>query len=206
MSTIQEDAKPFHGPQLAGTLMTPEEFDAADNWDEDYDYELIRGILVVTPPVDAGERGSNEKLGHLLLSYQETHPQGSSLDLTLPENYIRTADSRCRADRVIWAGLGRMPNVRKDPPNIAVEFVSDGKRNRQRDYVDKRNEYMTAGLDEYWIIDRFRRMMTAIRNGQPDLVIGETEIYRTSLLPGFELPLAQLLAVAGVVVDDYANG
>ena len=199
MSTIQEDAKPFHGPQLAGTLMTPEEFDAADEWDEDYDYELIRGILVVTPPVDASERGPTEKLGHLLLSYQETHSEGSSLDLTLPENYIRTADSRRRADRAIWAGLGRMPNVRKDPPNIAVEFVSAGKRNRQRDYVDKRNEYMTAGLDEYWIIDRFRRMMTAVRHGQPDLVIGETETYRTSLLPGFELPLAQLLVVADAI-------
>jgi Uma2 family endonuclease len=92
-----------------------------------------------------------------------------------------------------------MPNVQKDPPNIAVEFVSAGKRNRQRDYVDKRNEYMTAGLDEYWIIDRFRRMMTAVRRGQPDLVIGETEVYRTTLLPGFELPLAQLLAVADAI-------
>ena len=93
-----------------------------------------------------------------------------------------------------------MPNVRKDPPTIAVEFVSAGKRDRQRDYVIKRKEYLAAGLAEYWIIDRFRRVLTVFRSQQgsvEELVIREGDVYRSSpLLPGFELPLASLLAVS----------
>ena len=52
---------------------------------------------------------------------------------------------------------------------------------------------------EYWIIDRFRRTMTVYRNpprAPAEQVVAENEVYRTDLLPGFELPLARLLAVA----------
>lgn len=33
------------GLELNGTLMTPEEFDAVEEYDEDYRYELIHGVL-----------------------------------------------------------------------------------------------------------------------------------------------------------------
>ena len=49
---------------------------------------------------------------------------------------------------------------------------------------------------EYWVIDRFRRIMTVYRARKPEQVIQENEVYRPSLLPGFELPLAKLLTVA----------
>jgi len=186
-------------PEMAGMRMSPEEFDAVEEWDEDYNYELVEGVLVVVPPVSESERGPNEMLGYWLLRYKEDHPQGSSLDLTLPENLVKTPRSRRRADRVLWTGLGRMPNLRKDRPTIAVEFVSAGKRSAQRDYVQKRDEYLVAGLKEYWIIDRFRRRMTVYRREQGEvveLVIRERDGYTTDLLPGFQLPLTRLLAVS----------
>lgn len=186
-------------PAMAGMRMSPEEFDSVCEWDEDYDYELVQGVLVVVPPVSEGERGPNELLGYWLLSYQERHPQGASLDLTLPESMIQTPDCRRRADRAIWTGLGRLPDVRRDRPTIAVEFVSAGKRGVQRDYLQKRDEYLAAGLLEYWIIDRFRRQMIAIRNeaGQPrEVVVPEGQVYTTPLLPGFKLPVGDLLARA----------
>jgi Uma2 family endonuclease len=186
-------------PGLAGTLMTPEEFDAAEIGDELYDYELINGVLVVSPPPLESERDPNEELGHLLRTYREQHPQGAALDKTLPEQTIRTAANRRRADRLIWAGLGRVPNPRVDLPTIIAEFVSKERRDRQRDYVEKRREYMELRVAEYWIIDRFRRIMTVVRNlpdGPQDHTIGEHEVYRTPLLPGFELPLARLFALA----------
>jgi Uma2 family endonuclease len=183
------------GLDWAGTLMTPEEFDSAEEWDENYVYELIHGVLVVSPAPLEEERGPNEELGFLLALYQRQHAQGAALDATLPEHHIRTHDSRRRADRVMWAGLGRMPNPRRDPPAIVVEFVSEGKRNRRRDYVEKRAEYLAAGIREYWIIDRFRRSMTVCRAEGEDLVIPADGTHRTPILPGFELPLAPLLAV-----------
>jgi Uma2 family endonuclease len=143
-------------PQMAGMRMSPEEFDAVEEWGEDYFYELVRGVLVVVPPPSEGERGPNELLGYWLLHYREHHPQGSALDYTLPENMIKTPLSRRRADRVIWTGLGRLPVVQRDRPTIAIEFVSEGKPNARRDYIEKRDEYLELGLLEYWIIDRFR--------------------------------------------------
>lgn len=199
MSTIESDVIARVTPEMAGIRLSPEEFDTIEEWDEDYKYELVHGVLVVVPPPSEGERGPNEILGHWLLTYQESHPEGAALDWTLPENLIKTHDSRRRADRVIWTGLGRTPRARKDLPTIAVEFVSAGKRDARRDYVDKRDEYMVVGLLEYWIIDRFRRTMTVIRRDGKQVretVVQETEVYTTPLLPGFELPLARLLGVA----------
>lgn len=182
-------------PELNGTLMTPLEFDGAEEYDEGWRYELIHGVLVVNPIPSDAQVGPNEFLGFLLLLYQQG-PEGASLDATLPERYIRTKVSRRLADRVIWAGLGRQPDTRRDLPTIAVEFVSPGKRNRLRDYEEKRKEYLEAGISEYWLFDRFDRRLTVFRRRRKEKVIGEGEIYQTELLPGFDLALQDVLAVA----------
>lgn len=189
------------GPSSAGIMLTPEEFDALpeEAFDDRYRYQLIRGVLVVSPVAAAAERGPNDLLGSLLLIYQETQPQGSALDATLPEQTIPTATNRRRCDRAIWVGLGRIPDVEKDLPAIVVEFVSSSRRDFLRDYEDKRREYAEAGVVEYWIIDRFRRIMTVHRNtpgGPAVVVVRESENYQTDLLPGFVLPLSRLLAQA----------
>lgn len=198
--------RPIIGPDSAGILMTPEEFDALEPeyWDENYRYQLINGVLVVTPPPLEEERDPNQLLGHLLLSYQEQHPEGRSLDKTLYEHEIRVRNIR-RADRVIWAGLGRRPRRKKDFPTIIVEFVSAGKRNWLRDYVTKRDEYLARGVKEYWIINRFDHTMTVFqsqRKRAKKLLVKSAEVYRTPLLPGFDLPLGQLFALADSWEED----
>src|SRR5512142_427533 len=65
-----------------GMLMTPEEFDAAEIDDDLYIYELIRGVLIVSPRPSESERDPNEELGYLLRSYQAEHSQASPLDKT----------------------------------------------------------------------------------------------------------------------------
>ena len=200
MSMAPAEPEIVLGPESAGLLMTPEEFDSIREYDETYRYELINGVVVVRPIPLPEETNPNEILGHYLLNYQEDHPQGSALDLTLPQQYVATASGRRLADRLIWAGLGRLPNIKIDRPTIAVEFVSGGKRDRVRDYVDKRREYGAIPVPEYWIIDRFQRTLTVIRNlptGQKERVVGETEAYESPCLPGFIVPLAKLLEAAG---------
>lgn len=189
------------GFDSAGLRMTPEEFDAIQegDYDELYRYELIDGVLVVNGIPLESQASPNEYLGGLLHVYKSFHPEGSALDETLQERYIRLPNSRRLADRVIWAGLGRRPNPKLDVPTIAIEFVSASKRNRKRDYETKRDEYLSLGAVEYWIIDRFQRTLTAYRamEGAPSArIIGENDVFETDLLPGFELPLDQLLAHA----------
>src|SRR5262249_20962443 len=145
-----------------------------------------------------GELDPNEELGYWLRTYKDHHPEGHCVDKTTMERTIRVGDNRRRADRAIWIGLGRIPKP-TDPPTVAVEFVSKRKRDRHRDYVTKRDEYMAAKVKEYWIIDRFDRCLVVFsRQGGKvkQTVYREHQVYRTPLLPGFELPLAKLLALA----------
>lgn len=199
-AVLKKPTRPY-GPEANGLKMSPEEFDRAE-FQEGWRYELVNGVVVVSPIPSEGEVDPNEELGHWLRTYQESHPQGSSLDKTLPEREVRAGKNRRRADRLIWAGLGRRPR-RHEPPTIIVEFVSRRKRDRLRDYEDKRDEYLKIHVKEYWLIDRFQRIMTVfVRQGSKfrRRVVREEQAYRTLLLPGFILPLAKLLALA----DDWS--
>lgn len=182
------------GPDDNGMLMTPEEFDRAD-FDDAWSYELVNGVLIVTPLPLEEEVDPNEELGHPLRRYRDEHSEGHHLSGTLFERYVKAGKNRRRADRVIWAGLERNPR-RGERPTIIVEFVSRRRRDRRRDYAVKSDEYMRAGIKEYWIIDRFDKTMTVITRARGKVrkqLIAETESYQTNLLPGFVLPLGRLL-------------
>ena len=86
------------------------------------------------------------------------------------------------------------------PADFVVEVLSP--ESRGRDTVDKLREYSECGVKEYWIIDRFERTMTVFRPAEKkpeQQIVGENDVYRTPLLPDFELPLSRLLRVA----DDW---
>jgi Uma2 family endonuclease len=187
------------GPRSAGLLLTPTEFDRATGI-RGWRYELINGVLVVSPTPSRQERDPNEELGYWLRQYQAGHPQGSSLDLTLAEEELETrqGQDRRRVDRAIWAGLGRDPEE-GEVPTIVAEFVSAGKVNQERDYIVKRAEYREIGVRQYWVIDRFKRTLTVYTFGgeqDEERVIAEGSTFETPLLPGFVLDLKRLLALA----------
>ncbi|MGD9853907.1 MAG: Uma2 family endonuclease [Planctomycetaceae bacterium] len=184
------------GPESSGLLMSKEEFRAVEEWDESYRYELIHGVVVVSPPPAEGERGPNDEFSHWLRLYRDTHPQGSSFNDTLYEQEIDTGPCIRRADRVIWAGLGRQPNTKTDVPTIVIEIVSKRRRDQRRDYEEKRKEYAAIGVQEYWVFDRFRRTLSVCRGNEVSRIVKAAETYETPLLPGFELPVGKLLAVA----------
>lgn len=179
-----------------GTLMTSAEFDDVEEYDPDYRYELIHGVVIVNPIPGGSETSPNDQVGYLLRFYAVTHPNGSIIDETLPEQYVfLPSGNRRKADRLIWTGLGRTPNLQHDIPTIAIEFVSKSRRDRRRDYEEKRDEYRMLGIREYWVIDRFRRQLTVFR-GDEEIVLNEADHYHPPLLPGFELPLAKILQFA----------
>ena len=116
-------------------------------------------------------------------------PRARRSTSTLAEETIETRKNRRRADRVIWAGLGRLPGPH-EAPTIVIEFVSEGKVNQERDYVVKRAEYREIGVKEYWIIDRFAKTMTVhIFGGERDeeLMIPASQDLRDSQASGLRV-------------------
>src|SRR5271165_655921 len=103
MDSSPSVAHPMIGPRSAGTRMTVEEFDVtpASRFVRGYRYEVINGVLVVTPPVSDAEADPNDELGHLLRTYKETGPQGSILDATMPERFVPGTPNRRRCDRAV---------------------------------------------------------------------------------------------------------
>ena len=99
------------GLESNGTMMTPEEFDDSEweDFDQNWSYELINGVLVVSPIPLIQESDPNEELGHWLRTYQENHPDGKALDFILIEQYVKCGRNRRKPDRSIWTGLGRLP-------------------------------------------------------------------------------------------------
>ncbi len=50
-------------------------------------------------------------------------------------------------------------------PRLVVEVVSSGKKNRDRDLVDKRKQYAERGIAEYWLIDPEQQCITVLKLG-----------------------------------------
>lgn len=199
MSTATLESTLMLGPEHNGILMSVDEFDAIEDYDDDYRYELIHGVLIVSPIPLPTERVINDELARELGNYKFDHPDGHSLDFMLPENYIHLENNRRRADRVLWCGLGRRPDLDLDPPTIAIEIVSKTRRDRRRDYEEKRDEYLAIGVLEYWAFDRFLRRLTVFTpgpNGPIERTFTAGQAYETPLLPGFTFRVDHYLAVA----------
>ncbi|HRJ41191.1 MAG: Uma2 family endonuclease [Caldilineaceae bacterium] len=76
-----------------------------------------------------------------------------------------------------------------DGADLVMEVVSGGARDRDRDWIEKRQEYAQAGIPEYWIVDPETETVTvlALEGGEyaeyGEFCRGETAT--SKLLPGF---------------------
>ena len=68
------------GPADHGRTMTLEEFMEVEV-EEGYRYELLHGVLVVSPWPLENERDPNDELGYLLRAYHNTHPEGTGVSV-----------------------------------------------------------------------------------------------------------------------------
>lgn len=81
---------------------------------------------------------------------------------------------------------------------LAVEVMSRGSRSRTRDLIEKRKDYATAGIAEYWIIDLKKKEITVLNLRRGEYV--ETGVYRvgdlarSTVLSPFEISVESVFS------------
>lgn len=185
------------GPGDQGRALTLRQFERAD-FEEGWLYELARGILVVTEVPNPEHGLIVGRLARLFILHDEAHPGlitfragGGECRLRLPG-----MKSDRHPDQAVYfdpAPEGRNPWTRW-VPRIVVEVVSP--ESEDRDYVEKREEYLRLGVLEYWILDPFRRRMLVLRRDGDtwrEVPVDDAGTYRTRLLPGLVVRPGELL-------------
>jgi Uma2 family endonuclease len=185
------------GPADHGRRMTLEEFREVDE-EPGYLYELARGVVEVTEVPNDPHGQIEDNLREALAAYRRAHPGmirrcggASAFRLWIPE----MISGRNPDQAFVLEGTPKDARGRR-PPSWAAEIVSAGNDARERDYVTKREEYLTFGLREYWIIDpELRQVTVLVRMDGPDWserTFKGLETIESRLLPGFQGKVSEL--------------
>jgi Uma2 family endonuclease len=189
--------RPTVGPECHGLAMEFDDFIRAE-FEEGWLYELARGIVIVTE-VPAPEHGDVvNRITELFVVYWIANRARIKYRAGGGECRLRLPGMKCdrHPDQAIYLNpRPKGPRVwTRWVPQIVVEVVSES--GEDRDYVEKREEYLRIGVLEYWILDPSRRrMLVLLRMGDAweEILLGEDGVHRTELLPGLEARVGELL-------------
>jgi Uma2 family endonuclease len=191
------------GPLDQGRHMSLEEFDRAEGR-PGHLYELGRGTLIVVGVPNPRHFAQVEAIREQLIAYKLAHREGV---------YAVGGGAECK---ILLGDLEseRHPDlaVHKSPPpagphvwarwvpEVVVEIISG--ESAERDYVEKREEYVQFGVKEYWIVDAARLEVLVLRRSRArwsERTLRRGEKYTTWTLPGFEFDCAAVFDAADAV-------
>ncbi|HYE19644.1 MAG TPA: Uma2 family endonuclease [Tepidisphaeraceae bacterium] len=188
------------GPEDHGRRMSLAEFDHAEV-KEGHLYELEGGVIVASDVPKRKHLAQVMALRRARLLYDAARPGvihsvagGGECKLLIPPN-----ESERHPDLTVY----RTP----PPPDEAIwstwileivfEVVSPGSEGR--DYHDKPGDYLAFGVPEYVIVDAEAEMvtvMTRAAQGWSRRWLRRGDVYETTQLEGFAVPVSQLLDAA----------
>jgi hypothetical protein len=196
------------GPRHHGRRMSLRDFEFAEI-EEGYVAELARGYVVVSEVPNLFHALQIDAIMDVLRSYKVATPgciyailESGSTKLVIPtweserhpDIAIYLLPPKGKKDRTVW---------RRWVPDIAIEVVSPS--SDTRDYTEKRDEYWTLGVKEYWIVDAKREQVVALRRGRSrwiDKYLGPSDSVQSKLLPGFTMPCQPIFDAAGEASED----
>jgi Uma2 family endonuclease len=167
--------------------------------DDGHRLEIIDGDLYVSRQPDWHHQVVCTRLGGWLDAWSmET---GIGLAAAAP-GLIFAEDDDVVAD-LVWLSHARLAVILQGgklhgAPELAIEVLSPGSSNQQRDRETKRKLYARRGVDEYWIVDWQSQTVDIYRRDGVDLARVATlttgQSLASPLLPGFAAPLDRLFA------------
>ena len=186
------------GPADNGRRMSLAEFDGVDG-QEGFIYELNKGVIEVTHIPHRKHAMQVAEIVEQFYAFKLSNP-GVIHFIGSPEGtkvLIESEQSERHPDISIYTTP--MPDTDDIwsiwVPTIVVEIVSES--SIKRDYEDKPGEYLAFGIQEYWIVDGFKKQMTVLtrfRGGWKESIVKPSKKYTTRHLPGFTLDLKRAFA------------
>ena len=163
---------------------------------EDRLYELVDQTLV-EKTVGTYESYLAMLLGRVLGNFATEHNLGIVLGA---DGMLRLAPGLVRIPDVSFIGWDRLPNRRIPDqaiadlvPNLAVEVISPGNTREEMDR--KLREYFDAGIRQVWYVYPQSGQVKVYKSlDQSDTLSQQQTIDGGDILPGFTLPVAELLA------------
>jgi Uma2 family endonuclease len=139
--------------------------------DDGNKYELIRGVLFVTPPPTDEHETIAARLTRLLDPFVERNGLGYVYH---PKSVFRYRGSEVEPDLMVRAAHAN-PRAGWDKapkPLLIVEIASPSTWRRDREH--KREFYLYSRIPEYWMIDPDERVITVVVDGKPDVIARDT--------------------------------
>ena len=130
-------------------------------------YELVNGELVLMPPASFLHSDIIDFIADLFKAL--SREQKLDIKVKTGDVGIRTGVNSSRIPDIsviegeVWRKMPRDASaVIEVPLMLAVEVVSPGAEQIERDYTDKAREYQNTGIREYWIVDPIEQKITVL--------------------------------------------
>ena len=184
------------GPADAGQRMSLDLF-AQVAGEPGHVYELAQGAIVVVDVPHYRHGRIVDLLNDLLRACRMAHPGLVHYIAGGAEACLRLAGMESERHPDLSIYLTPPPDADNPwecwTPAIVIEVVSPS--SVERDYQEKRREYLAAGVTEYWIVDPAERKVLVLRRRGDvwaEHVVPAGDTYTTGLLPDFVLETSQL--------------
>jgi Uma2 family endonuclease len=170
--------------------------------DDGHRYELIDGVLIVSPAPTPIHQRAVFRLARLL---EDACPDDLEV-FVAPLDVLLADDTVLEPDVLVARRKDLSERNLPAPPVLAVEVLSPS--TRRFDYMLKRSRYEAAGMPAYWVVDPAAPSLTAweLRDGcyvEVASVTGEAE-YR-AVLPYPVTVVSQQLVAERARLDEHAE-
>lgn len=158
-------------------------------------YDLIRGELRSMAP--AGQEHGEIEMNILSALWDFVREQRLGRVYPGDTGFILSAsDQTVLSPDASFVSTERVPTENKAPflpisPDFAVEIVSPS--DRSTDLLEKVVEYLNAGTQLVWVVDRRMRMVTAYTSGLDAHVYTDTDMLDCGdVIPGFQIRVSDI--------------
>ena len=179
----------------AQKLLTAEDmYDIPD--DGRHQYELVRGVLVVSEPPKMVHGMLSVRIGARLLAFADSHKLGF---VTVESGYVtERGPDTVRGPDIAFVRADRVPTTDdqdrfvEGAPDLAVEIRSPS--DRAGKLADKVAEYLRTGAGMVWVVEpRKRVVLVHTPDGITRMLRDGDMVDGGRVLPGFSAPVSELL-------------